>query len=149
MAFRLTWYKDVSVGPEQPYSEPGFAYTNVIVGLAYFGMQDPRPGVATESYYCTVTNKTTDPGFEHEYEYYVVLEEPWLEKDRRVYWLSIEALYPPQLLPPELGMHPWGWKTTSLEWRAIDDAVVWEPLGQPVLPDWQELTSDRPAEAGS
>jgi len=125
IAFRLTWYTDIPATPtfESPgYSRPGDRLTNVVVALLPPGVGSLNPGEVTETYYCTVP-KIVPPGVEHEYEYFVKLPEPWNEKRGRIYWLTIEAIYPFGYEPDPI--HPeWGWKT-STEVDIIDDAVVW------------------------
>jgi hypothetical protein len=123
---------------------PGLVLTNIFAPLADWGEYGP-PGTVIEEYECTVSNKATPPHFEDEYEYNLQLQEPWNEKEGRIYWLSIEAVFemgyipdvtPAFMLPLE---HPeWGWKTSNLT-NVIDDAVVWRPEGGPPPPLWEEL----------
>lgn len=133
--FILRWYTDIPADESGlGYSMPGFELTNVTVTLSdepYVG--DLPSGFVSEFYECEVSNKWNGLGWEHEFEYYVQLEEPWMEKPGRIYWLSIEPYY--AVGSPNFR---WGWKTTY-EHDVIDDAVVWiDPdLGEPV---WWELT---------
>lgn len=112
--------------------------TNVIVDLLGYNVPAQAAGDVSEFYYCTVDKP--DAGvptlFEHEYQYEVELEAPWNEKRGRIYWLTIEALYPVGYVPDQT--HPeWGWKT-SIEQDVIDDAVVWI-VQDPTVLDWKEM----------
>jgi len=137
--FVLRWYVDVPTNESGlGYSMPGTELTNVMVWL-------DRPGtpMVSETLWCTSDLYFAEEGrTEYEFEYYVELPEPWIEKEGVVYWLSIEAFYyiveHPQ--PPEF---PWGWKTTPPEWNWNDDAVLFvdgilfdELHYPPAVPPW-------------
>jgi hypothetical protein len=142
VSFRLTWYTDLPVGdPENPedYSQPKDRLLTVEIPLAMYGYS--VPGMVREEYYCEVPKPNNDPPVEFEYQYDVELPEPWNEKEGRIYWLSIEAVYASTYVPhptdPMLGPE-WGWKTSALT-NIIDDAVVWRAEGGPPPPYWEEL----------
>ncbi len=131
--FRLTWYTDIPAGMEAEYSMPGHELTNVYVSLATYQQTNLVAGTASEVYQCTSDLDFIGPNVvEHEYRYYVELEEPWLEKEDNIYWLSIEAVYPVVEAPTS---NEWGWKTTHPDNNWNDDAVAWKYD----LSDWQEL----------
>ncbi len=138
IGFRLSWYTDIPAElTVEGYSRPGHLLTNVIVDLLGYNVPAQAAGEVSEFYYCTVDKPYAPPVFlEHEYLYEVELEAPWNEKRGRIYWLTIEAIYPVGYEPDE--MHPeWGWKT-STEKDVIDDAVVWV-VQDPMVPDWKEM----------
>ncbi len=148
LSFRLSWYTDIPAGDPRTdgFSRPGHLLTNVIVSLLPFEQHPEGPGQVSELYYCSV-DKEVPPYVEHEYEYYVELAEPWNEKRGRIYWLTIEALYPsgyepgaPVPEPPFPGatFPEWGWKT-SIEHDIIDDAVVWPQVEVGSPPGWYEM----------
>lgn len=149
LGFRLTWYTDIPADlSTKGYSMPGNVLTNIYAPLTNFNVV-AEPGTVSEQYECTVENKETPPTFEDEFEYNLVLEEPWNEKDGRIYWLSVEAVFDPQYIPDDTTeggayIHPeWGWKT-SPETNVIDDAVVWMPEGLGGPADWLELAWPAP-----
>ncbi len=93
-------------------------------------------------YYGTVVQYWhVPPVFEHEFQYYVDLLnrfDPWYETNDVVYWLNIQAVFPPSWEPGGGGVGPsghwgWGWKTTPLTNRWNDASVQrnlqggWDP----------------------
>ncbi|MGQ9661164.1 MAG: DUF7901 domain-containing protein [Kiritimatiellia bacterium] len=137
VAFELTWYKDVPAGTNAPWSMPGAVVTNLVVNVGPFGVTNLPAGMVSERYYCTTDLTWAQPAlpfpFEHEYEYCIVLQEQWLEKENQVYWLEIRARYNEQGPRP---MRPWGWKTTHWQRNWNDDAVL--PAPSPGL-EWMEM----------
>ncbi len=136
--FQIKWYTDTPVSPTNPlYSFPGDVLASNRYPLEDF--LDPTnyvwaPGVVYEMTACVSAIDFEDDGtffYEHEYSYFVRFPatNEWNEKDGRVYWMSIEAVY---------GTDPtsnhWGWKTTSPQWHWNDDAV-WRDMATP----WQEM----------
>jgi hypothetical protein len=145
VGFSLTWYTDIPAEESvKGYSMPGDVLTNVCAPLSAWGEYE-GPGTVYAEYECTVSNKAIPPHFEDEFEYNLLLIEPWNEKEGRIYWLSIEAVFMTNYVPDISEsialplMHPeWGWKTTY-ETNIIDDAVVWRTEGGPPPPVWEEL----------
>ena len=122
VAFKLTWYTDIPASGGG-FSQPGVVLATNIYPLGAFGAPVSGPGLVAEQNYCVTPLGYIAPNvFEHEYEYEVIFkaDEEWNEKEGRVYWLSIEALYPQGNQP---GPNPWGWKTTPPDWNWNDDAV--------------------------
>jgi len=137
-AFRLTWWTDVPTNfSPTNWSMPGTQLMSVVVAMLPYGMEADAPGLVEWHYYCTTPLDWAIPPpavpFEHEYEYKVVLPEEWREKEGRVYWLSIEALFSTEGVGPEF---QWGWKTTPPRWNWNDDAVTWSGIP----PYWTEMT---------
>lgn len=152
--FSIGWFSDVPTNLTQNYSRPGELIASVFVPLTncyevYYGtvLQDWPPGV---------TN------YEHEFQYYVdllAIASPWLETNGVVYWLGIQAVFPPGFIPEQGGpLAGWGWKTTPLTNRWNDASVVsngatagWQPAAysnHPFAPQHCdlafELTTDKP-----
>ena len=103
----------------------------MFVTLGEFGAPAAGPGVVAWDYYCTSLIDYMQPPplpgspIEHEYVYYVELEEPWLEKEGQIYWLTVTAVYP--ITNPTGGpWFQWGWKTTHPDENWNDDAVIWD-----------------------
>ncbi len=138
LGFRLTWYTDIPADhPDNAtgHSMPGAVLKTVYAPLLAFGVTNAAAGQVIEEYYCTVHGKADPPGLEHEYLYSLELPEPWNEKEGRIYWLGIEAVFAFGYDPKEPAHVEWGWKTTW-EMDVIDDACVWLASD----PRWQELT---------
>lgn len=144
VAFELSWYTDVKAGGLAAWSMPGTLITNVTVGLLPYGWGATTAGQVTERHHCTtdltwVRPIPPVPPYEHEYEYTVQLPQPWLEKEGRVYWLSVRALYNVPAL------FPWGWTTTPVEHNWNDSAVIgpgsnWVAMAYPPS-GWTTITN--------
>lgn len=116
VAFLVTWYTDVPSNAFG-YSEPGGVITSNVYPLAPF--QSNWTGWVVEDTYCVSRLTFIDTNvYEHEYSYYLQLTNDWNEKEPRVYWLSVQAVY---IAMPE---YRWGWKTTPVVWNWNDDAVI-------------------------
>lgn len=133
--FLLTWYTDVPAGAT-PYSMPGSVLATNYLPLGPFGY--PVPGYVYENTQCVSELNFLDPTqYEHEYVYYAELTNDWNEKEGRVYWLSVEAIYTGEFT------YAWGWKTTPLPWNWNDDAVnqggsgLWTNMLYPP-PGWEQ-----------
>lgn len=122
LGFDLSWHADIPAGPTS-HSRPGMLLTNLFVSISN----------CHEVYYGTVPQYWKDPMvYEHEFQYYVDLLNPdvglpWRETKGEVYWLNIQAVFPPEF--EQSGANPdrhegWGWKTTPLEHRWNDASVV-------------------------
>lgn len=134
IGFHLTWYTDIpQKEPDYPYSRPGNVLTTNYYPLESWGQTNPVSGVVIETEWCDTQYRFLEtPSYEHEYGYYLVLDKPWNEKQNRVYWLSVEAVYPATSIPSS---NFWGWKTTSPQWNWNDDAVnATEPMYE-----WMEM----------
>lgn len=131
--FVLRWYEDIPAGvdPRFPHSHPGALLGEVFAPIDLVG----------EAYFGAVTNNWIEPGaivYEHEYAYTFDLPEPWLEEAGRVYWLGVQAIFPPGA-DRDPDFRPWGWKTTPPVYGWNDaavltytDGVIWdEPLIYP------------------
>ena len=128
VAFVLRWYTNVPSNSTVLFGHPGVVIKEVTANLAPEGMHPVPPGIVEESPYWPVVKP---PDMEFEFEYYLELEDPWVEKENNIYWLNIEAVYN---APP--GENIWGWATSS-DYDKLSDAVVWEGG---MFPDtWAEL----------
>ena len=134
--FLLTWYTDVPADRSVTgYSHPGDVLRDEFVTLLPYGSNALGKGEVSERIFCTNTTAYLGHGGatqELEYAYHVDLEEPWLEKEGNIYWLSIQAVY-----QQDPGVNGWGWKTTAPEWNWLDDAV-YHQAGVPI--PWEEMT---------
>lgn len=135
--FVITWYTDVPATNGQ-FSHPGGVIATGYCPLATAGQ--PAPGFVAETNYCVSRLWFLGPDvYEHEYEYYLQLTNAWQEKEGRVYWLGIQAVYAAPV------QFPWGWKTTPVVWNWNDDAVVdiggiWNEMRYPP-PGWTSITN--------
>jgi hypothetical protein len=122
IGFELVWWNDLPAGSlGSPYSTPSNAIATNYAEYSFIG--NPTGQVA-ETYYCmTPLTNVGGTGFEHEYEYHVILTNPppWqgLGKEDRIYWLSIQAIYTVGPQPTNV----WGWKTTHPIHNWNDDAT--------------------------
>jgi hypothetical protein len=125
LGFRLRWYTDVPAGVDEKWSHPGDLILQTFCPI----------GQANETYYGTVDQFWKgEPYYEHEYQYYCDLEDPWPEREGEIYWLEIVAVFgSADASQPEF--LPWGWKSTSPEEHWNDAAVISDPgtMG------WQEV----------
>ncbi|MCE9616189.1 MAG: hypothetical protein K8T26_18100 [Lentisphaerae bacterium] len=145
VAFELSWYTDRPAGTLAAWSMPGTLVTNVEVTLLPYGVaSNGATGVVSETFFCTTDLSWARPvppvpPFEHEYEYRVLLPEPWLELHGGVYWLSVRALY------AESALFPWGWKTTPVLYNWNDHAVSATPASWTNIvyppPGWTSITN--------
>ena len=137
--FRLCWYLDIPATADGTmHSRPGPMLKQTTLPLIPYGMPAQNKDEVTEIYKCTVPLEFLGSGFEdlreHKYEYNVVLDDPWMEKNtlkrdhyepdpcsRDVYWISIEAVYD---TPPDAGNYIWGWETTPKRFNWNDAAVL-------------------------
>lgn len=133
LGFRLTWYRDIPAWGTN-FSHPGEMITNCYYELSPFGSTNRNQ--VLEQYYCSSRlDFVSTNAWEHEFSYFMQFtNSPWLEKQGKVYWLSIEAIYPSA--PTQ---YLWGWKTTSPQWNWNDDAVEMRDL-----PNWNEMTYPPP-----
>ncbi len=127
VAFILRWYTNK---PDPTFARPGGLIKEVLCHLAPAGSTFVPPGDVTEIPFCPVTKPD---GIEFEFEYYVELEDPWVEKEGNIYWLNIEAIYS---VPPATNV--WGWATSS-EYDRLSDAVVWDYNAAMPPETWLEL----------
>lgn len=132
LGFLLSWHTDIPAGGPIPYSRPGPAITNLFVPIArchevYYGpVRQDWSGVPVETW-------------EHEYQYYADLLDPelgapWCESNGVIYWLNVQAVFPPGWYPGDGSHRGWGWKTTPPADQWNDRSVVstnWDQ-GQPV-----------------
>ena len=145
--FELTWYTDVPAEKSDTgYSVPKVVLRTDYVTLLPYGSNALGKGKVSERIFCTNTlDYLAGAGVtqELEYAYHVDLEEPWLEKEGNIYWLSVQAVYENDPQP-----YPWGWKTTPVKWNWLDDAVhhkagnaaPWEEMiWLPPIPPWDTL----------
>lgn len=146
MGFALTWYTDVPTGTLASWSMPGYALATNYYQLSSF--QTYVPGQVYETTQCDSRLTFIDTNvWEHEFMYYVNLtSNEWLEKEGRVYWLSIQAIYSPAGGPEYF----WGWKTTPPEQNWNDDAALrmgsapmWTNIVYPP-PGWGQTASNHP-----
>lgn len=143
IAFELRWYTDVPAGVMAPWSMPGTLIAAVAAPLLPHAALPPGPGFVSEFFECTTdlswAQPPVVPPYEHEYQYDLELQTPWLEKEGHIYWLAIQAIYE---LPP---VHPWGWKTTPVLHNGNDAAVIgpatnWMAMTYPP-PGWTAITN--------
>jgi hypothetical protein len=155
LGFSIGWYTDIPTNISPLFSKPGSLIADVFVPLTN----------CHEVYYGTVLQEwpagTTN--YEHEFQYYVDLlgiASPWFETNGVVYWLGVQAVFPPTFEPAQgTLLKGWGWKTTPFTNRWNDASVVsdatnplWQPgvypLGHPLVSNRCdlafELTTDEP-----
>jgi hypothetical protein len=116
MAFHMTMWTDVPVGPGQLFSHPGQVVWEL--DCTNFAWEFVGWDFNPITHDIEATFMFVQDLLPHEYFYQ--------EGTNGIYWLSIAAIYPLQQ-PVE---HGWGWKTRprDLASPAPDDAVViWEP----------------------
>lgn len=131
VAFILRWYTNVPTNGATSFAHPGGIIKEITVPLASAGAATVPAGFVEESPYCLIV-KGASLVTEQEFEYYLELKDPWVEKEGNLYWLNIEAVY-----NTSVSTNEWGWATSS-EYDKLSDAVVWEqgmPPGK-----WTELT---------
>ena len=118
LGFVLTWYTDIPVAAGNPFSRPGAGLATNFYPLTTGGGMQPLPGTVTEYYACS---SEVGGVYEHEFGYFVQFPaaDVWNEKEGRIYWLSVEAVYSGTVDP----VNPWGWATTPIEFNRFDDAV--------------------------
>ncbi len=124
VGFLLSWHTDIPADAGgMGYSYPGDLITNLFVSITN----------CHEVYYGSVHQPWKGPDvFEHEFQYYVDLlnpdvGSPWLETNGVVYWLNIQAVFPPEFEQGGSGegSHTgWGWKTTPPTNRWNDASTV-------------------------
>ncbi|MFH0954130.1 MAG: hypothetical protein V1873_07355 [Verrucomicrobiota bacterium] len=141
--FVLTWYTDVPKGVITNYSMPGLVLATNFYPLAAF--ESNRVGMVYETTECVTRLSFVGTNvFEHEYRYYIntaAASNLWLEKDGRVYWLGIEAVY-----AGAPAQNPWGWKTAAPPegWNdaAVNQAgpMLWTNMTFPP-PGWGWVTN--------
>lgn len=164
--FEIAWQTDLPKGDPDPFSQPA----NPPLKRMFVPVSKCH-----EVYYGTVT-QTWAGVYEHEYQYYVDLLDPevgkpWYETNGVVYWLTIQAVFPPTWEPEQGGgateppHRGWGWLSTHPKNNWNDISVVatnvtaggpdWRPgLYQPPNHPWRvageelnlafELTTDEP-----
>jgi len=131
VGFTLSWHEDIPA-EEFGYSMP----SNPAIKEIFVSIDQCH-----EMYYGPVFQSWKEPPvYEHEYQYYVDLldpaaGEPWHETNGVIYWLNIQAVFPPTW-DPFSGMHEgWGWKTTPPNYHWQDVSVVASNTSPPWL--WQ------------
>jgi hypothetical protein len=110
--FELRWYDDVAAGLMAAYSFPA----RPPIRIEYHGI-----GSCQEAYYTNVWHDWAG-SWEHEFVYRVSLSNDWNEKQGRIYWLSVVAVY----TNPPLS-NGWGWATTAPQNGWNDAAVRRDP----------------------
>lgn len=129
LGFSIGWYSDIPTNQSQSFSRPDALLTSLFVPLT--NCHEVYYGTVTQNWPAGATN------YEHEFQYYVDLLDvasPWFETSGVVYWLGIQAVFPPTFVPEQELLHKgWGWKTTPLINRWNDSSVVSNAAG----PGWQ------------
>lgn len=121
--FKIRIYKDVPVGPDNPYSHPGeLLYEQEILTFK-------------EEYVDSIPHPNET--FEHKFYYSLDLHEPFEQQEGTIYWISIAAIM------PENYLYPWGWETSTRHWN--DNACrywfhndYWEEVILGMLPPWYQ-----------
>ncbi|OEU44835.1 MAG: hypothetical protein BBJ60_02885 [Desulfobacterales bacterium S7086C20] len=120
-AFKIRIYKDVPVGPNDPYSHPGeLLYEQKILTFK-------------EEYVDSIPHRNET--FEHKFYYSLDLPEPFEQKEGTIYWISIAAIM------PDDSQYPWGWETSTRHWndnacRYWLQSIYWGEIIPGMLPDW-------------
>jgi hypothetical protein len=119
-AFLIRFWDDVPAGPNNEFSHPGRELHKIVCEK----YEEERVGYDVDPF----SWDQGDPIVRDIcFQYNQVFErDEWFlqegtERDPRIYWVSIQAVYDPGTDVP----YPWGWKTT--EYRNIDAAVVSDP----------------------
>jgi len=132
LGFRLRWYTDIPATATN-FSQPGTLLQADYYKLSPAGLSNY--GEVVEDYYCSSELDFVGSNvYEHEFSYFVQFTNgPWREKEGRIYWLEVEAVY-----PSVATQYEWGWKTTSPQWHWNDDAVYFSDT------QWKEMVYPPP-----
>jgi hypothetical protein len=129
-AFKLSFHNDIPAGVDQemPWSHPG----EQLVEDVWVDFEK-----VNERYWDSVPHTGPDGSiwWEHKFYYIVHLEDPFLQKEGKVYWLDIGAK------PLEGCDWFWGWETSKDHWNdnaVMSDGNWWKELGHP-LRDFEDL----------
>ncbi len=132
LGFSIAWYSDIPTNQSQSFSQPGTQLASLFVPLT--NCHEVYYGTVPQNWPAGTTN------YEHEFQYYVDLlnvASPWFETSGVVYWLGIQAVFPPSFIPQQETLHKgWGWKTTPPTNRWNDASTVSNAAG----PGWQPAT---------
>ena len=115
LVFQIDIYSNIPTGP-QGYSIPGQWLWGRTFGPGEYAVR-LWPEQGSQGWYDPETGSVITDNHSFIWQYNITgIEDPWIQQETEIYWLSITQFW---AAPPP--MVQWGWKTSLLQWN--DDAV--------------------------